>query len=390
MPRAARAMVTVAEAREAARRLVDRDGRRWAASGDYGAVLEIALHPPTEAEALRDTAAAVAWVTSWRGADPLTEVEWQQRRWANLGTQRVPVRCTVRGADAIARVAGRSSGWAVLRDRAELLRERCPDDSEGRAALSVVIRREARVLAALDAADFDRLIGVLDWLSAHPDSGWYIRQLPIRGVDTKWVGRHRSLAESLHRAITGCAGLGIAEAPSLVRIRFLDQRLLPVGIGEQIADFSAPVSELARLDVRPRVVLVFENLESVIAMPELSGAIVVHGSGYAVDQLGRIPWIRDGRILYWGDLDSNGFAILNRIRSHGRDVTSVLMDEQTLMDHRDLWGAEPMPNRGAFPLLTEAEQEVVARLRADGDIRMEQERIAWEYALSALRAASSP
>jgi hypothetical protein len=60
-------------------------------------------------------------------------------------------------------------------------------------------------------------------------------------------------------------------------------------------DVSAPVAALAAIDITPGAVFVFENLESVVAMPPLQDAVVIHGSGYAVDRLGRIPGSgRDG------------------------------------------------------------------------------------------------
>ena len=92
-------------------------------------------------------------------------------------------------------------------------------------------------------------------------------------------------------------------------------------------DVSAPVAELAAMDITPGAVFVFENLESVVAMPPLQDAVVIDGPGYAVDRLGRIPWVREGRrIVYWGDLDSHGFGILNRVRATCGNVSTALMD----------------------------------------------------------------
>lgn len=46
-------------------------------------------------------------------------------------------------------------------------------------------------------------------------------------------------------------------------------------------------------------------------------------------------------VVYWGDLDSDGFAILHRLPTHLPEVASVLMDVETLIDHRDLWVPDP-------------------------------------------------
>ena len=151
----------------------------------------------------------------------------------------------------------------------------------------------------------------------------------------------------------------------------------------------APVEELAALDIAPSVVFVFENLETMFAMPELPGAVVVHGGGYAAPRLGRIPWIQSGRVIYWGDLDSDGFAILHALRSSCSEVTSVLMDAETLLVYRDLWVPEPKAAVGTYSTLTAGEQRALERIRAEGNVRLEQERIAWEFSLTQLVMAAA-
>ncbi|TFD52307.1 DUF3322 and DUF2220 domain-containing protein [Cryobacterium frigoriphilum] len=380
-------MVTVAAARERARKRVEQDQRTWAAIGGADAALQIVLHPPTERAVLQGQAGVIAWVQSWRAlaADQTSvRVYWEDRQWPSVGAQRVPVRCVVSGADTIAAFAGASIGreWCLLRDRASLLRSVFASKAASTDALAAAIRTHGRAIRALSEADFTILLHVVGWLSAHPYSGWRIRQLPIHGIDTKWLGHNRTLVESLHAAVTGRASLGLLEAPVLVRVRFLDPVLRPGGL----VDLTAPIEQLAALPIAPTTVFVFENLETVLAMPELPGAVVVHGSGYAAGRLRGIPWVASGRIVYWGDLDSDGFAILHAVRSSCADVTSVLMDETTLLAYRDLWVPEPTPAGGGYGLLTADEASALGRIRSEGNVRLEQERIPWQVALDALTA----
>jgi hypothetical protein len=369
---------------------VSADQRDWAAFGGEDAVLEILLHPPTEREALADQTTAIAWSRGWQaaGGDASADfsVTWGGRQWRSLGTQSVPERCVLRGADVIAAFAGPAVGreWGALRDRAAAVREAFARRATSNEALAAAIRAHGRTLQLLAEVDFKILVMVVGWLSENPASGWRIRQLPIRGIDTKWLERHRAVVESLHAAISGRMSLGLLDAPTLVRVRFLDPAQRPGGLSDVIA----PVEELAALDIAPNVVYVFENLETMFAMPELPGAVVVHGGGYAAPRLGRIPWIQSGRIIYWGDLDSDGFAILHALRSSCTDVTSVLMNEETLLAYRDLWVPEPKAAGGTYPTLTAGEQAALERIRAEGNVRLEQERIAWGFALTELAAAA--
>lgn len=380
-----RGMVTVAEARGRALKKVLSDQRDWAAFGGDDARLEIVLHPPTERAALDDQGSAIAWVRAWQSAaaaDGSMEVTWGGRQWSRLGAQQVPERCLLRGADAIAAFAGAAPGrdWRVLRERAAAIRGEFAERAASPEALAASVRTHSRTLQRLAAHDFATLIQVVVWLADHPGSGWRIRQLPIRGIDTKWLEGHRSVVESLHAAVSGRVSLGLLDAPNLVRVRFLDPALRPGGL----RDVLAPVEELAALEMAPSVVFVFENLETMFSMPDLPGAVVVHGSGYGVNRLALIPWIRSGRLVYWGDLDSDGFAILHTLRSGCADVTSVLMDEETLLAYRDLWVPEPKAATGAYPTLTAQEQRALSRIRSEGNVRLEQERIDWQSALPRL------
>jgi hypothetical protein len=415
---AASKMVSVSAARARAVKRAEQDMRQWAAYGGHDATLEILLHPPTQKSAGPNPAAAVEWKRSWQtiadanpgptttgltaggssvtGSSTSVQVQWVQKQWSNLGTQTLPERVVLVGADAIASFAGTAAvrAWRIIRGRADRIRQLpvSVDASDG--AVAAAIRTHGRAILNLAPADFNTLLHVVDWVCENPASGFRIRQLPIRGIDTKWLERHRSLVDALHTAVTGRPRLGLLNAPDTVRIRFLDPLLRPGGL----TDITAPVDQLAKLSFgpalpgqpvpTPRVIFVFENLETVLAMPETPGAVVVHGSGYAAKLLWSIPWIAEGRIIYWGDLDSDGFAILHVLRSGCDNVTSVLMDEDTLLAYRDLWVPEPKPAAGAYPTLTEGEQQALRRVRAEDNVRLEQERIEWNVALSALTRAA--
>ncbi|WPU11039.1 Wadjet anti-phage system protein JetD domain-containing protein [Pseudarthrobacter oxydans] len=372
--------VSVDAARSAAAAKYERNFGDWAV-GAANAIVDVPLHPPTEAAALADQAKAIAWVKSWREAGISRAgrsdfVVWVERRWASLGTQQVPERLRLEGAPAVAAFARKGQHWARIRQRAQAL---VSSFGVGE-VLADCVRRNAGAVSELAEQDFDRLLLVLQWLERNPDSGLYIRQLPVRGVDTKWVSKHRRLVERLFSAITGRESFGLAKPPVLVRVRFLDPALSPDGL----VDVSVPVAELAAMELSPQTVFVFENLESVVAMPPVPGAVVIHGSGYAVDRLGRIPWVREGRVVYWGDLDSHGFGILNRVRATCGDVSTALMDLATLADFEDLWVNEPSPNPGSLNHLLPADLAVLDELRMQGNIRLEQERISWGYALQKL------
>jgi len=383
-------VITVMQARADASARLKGKQAGWAAMGAAAAApggdddaLKIALRPPSEREALTDQASAERWAREWDGVDilPGVHVDWEERSWARVGRQRVPVRLRLATPDAVAAFVGGEPerSWTRLRDRADAVLGQLCDS----ASLRHAIRKHAAELLAFEASRFDTVLDVASWLIDNPVRGLRPRQLPIRGVDTKWFKDHRSIVTHLVNAVTGEDDLGIVVADPLIRVRVLDDDLLDGGP----ADFAAPAAVLAASAYEPDGVFVFENLESVLAMPPWPGAIAVHGGGHAIDVVRALPWVRDSPVVYWGDLDSHGFAILHRLRSHHARVTTALMDTETLLGHRDLWVADPKPQRGTFDTLTTSERAALERLRAEGDMRMEQERIPWTTAFAQLQVA---
>jgi len=112
--------------------------------------------------------------------------------------------------------------------------------------------------------------------------------------------------------------------------------------------------------------------------------------GYGVEVLGNIPWLHHARCIYWGDIDTHGFAILNRARTYLPSLETVLMDKQTLLAHRDLWVQEKEQSASFdLSLLTNEEQELFLSLKNNvwgQQVRLEQERICWDTARKAIQA----
>lgn len=377
-------MRSVAEFRDWAAGKYRRESNSWLADPGLGedVTLRYPLLPPNEPELARDPEAVADWVGSWRrlekDASPGVAVDWVDRTWRSYGRQQLPVRVHLGGAAAVAAAAGQAAAWQTACSRATLLRSRWPDASGLGAALAAAGGR----VASLSQRDLDCFVRVVDWLVANPASGLLPRQLPIEGVDTKWLERHRGLVETFVAAHTGSRDLGLATGEQRFHVRILDHGLRPDGPH----DFTAACPELSRLELAPDVVIVLENQTSLVALEELSGVVAVHGFGYSVTELVAVPWVAASRIIYWGDLDSHGFAILSRIRERLPQVESALMDAATFERFRTLAGPEPSPVRRLIERLTADEETALALVR-NGDRRLEQERIEWGYAATALRVA---
>lgn len=359
--------------------------RRWlSAAGQLPPTEFVALsfptHPPNESVVARDPSAAADWVQSWRSferaAPAGVTVSWSLRRWRGFGEQHLPVRVEVVTAPAIAALAGQSTSWQQLTDRADLLRAAWPEH----VGLAEALPRAAGKLARLHADDLPRLVAVVNWFLLNPESGLLARQLPIEGVDTKWLEGHLDIVRRLVGAFNDNAGLGLRVEPRRFRIRVLD--------GDPLVDFTAAASELAKLELSPTCVLLVENRDSMAPLAGPPGVVAVHAQGLAAPELAIVPWVARSRVLYWGDLDTHGIRILGLVRQVLPQTESVLMDRETLERFTSLAVREPAPYRGEIGHLTPGEREALRAVRS-GDHRLEQERIPWDHVTETLRQATT-
>jgi hypothetical protein len=229
---------------------------------------------------------------------------------------------------------------------------------------------------------------MVSWICANPGSGLYPRQIPVAGVDSKWLESHKGLVCELVSAIQGINErdlykvCGLRPQPQLIHIRILDSKIRSQFGG--LGDICVPLKEAADLDIKPSYVFIVENLQTGLAFEDLTGSVVIMALGYGVDVLGQIPWLHHARCVYWGDIDTHGFAILNRARTHLPSLETTLMDEQTLFAHRDLWVQEKVQSAPSeLPLLTNEERELYLSLKNNvwgQQVRLEQERICWDMA----------
>jgi hypothetical protein len=367
----------------------DVDAGRWP--------LRVSLGAPTEREVAEDAAAVRAWVQAWAAWPRPEQVQWQTRQWPRLGEHSLPRAWVLAQPQQAADVVGQGARWRRAAARHAALLAACP-------GLRGMPARQRVFDAMADDGDDDaaRLLALLRWVQQHPDSRLRLRQLPVEGLHTKWVEERRGLIADLASAWQSCSAprdlhalLGLTAAPVRLRMRLLCPQLRQQLGG--LCDIEAPLHEVAALPIVPSRVLIVENLETGLALPNIEGCVALMRLGHAVGLLEQLPWLyatARPRAVYWGDIDSHGFAILNRARAALPQIDSVLMDEATLLRWRHLCTQEPQPHpAAALPALTAAEHAVfegLAQGRWGHRLRLEQERLPWPEAQAAVLRALAP
>jgi len=354
--------------------------------------IAVPLRPPSAAEIAADYGGVQDWVAGWQRPGRWLRVEFARVGGRHFGVNELPRRAWIDTPEALWALLGvRAQVERYLEIVAEVERE-LPDASEW------VARHPIAVLA--HEAVWSQLVGVVRWLRDDAPAGASIRQIDVPGVDTKFVERHRGLLTDLLDLCLPADRIDdsaprhdftrryrFVVKPSYVRLRRLDGGGLYPGL--EPPELGLRVGDLARLPVACRTVFVVENEVSYLALPPTPDAVAVYGAGYAVSLLAPIGWLAERDLVYWGDVDTHGFVMLDRLRGAFGAVRSLLMDRETFFAHEAHWGHEPVPVNAHLDRLTAHEAGLYTDL-IEGSygpaLRLEQERIRF----GAVRAAVAP
>jgi hypothetical protein len=361
--------------------------------------MRIPLKPPTSAERSADPVACHAWAKLWDYYAGPGTVERSTLRFPT-GLHLMPKTLVLRSPLAAASVdpVARET-WRRCGERLTYLQRSFP-----MARFDRIIRR----LTEMEADEYRRVTATVTWLDAHPTSGLLLRQLPIEGVDTKWLGKNKGLVLALLGGTDDPAGevggetdglvsarmrlherLGLRVPPELIQVAVLDPGLRAKVGG--MRHFAASVDDLNASGLQPRTVVILENKETGYAITgDLADTVVFHGSGFSIVNYARVNWIRDApRVIYWGDIDAPGLQFVSDLRHRGVAAHTILMDLATLEKYRHLAVTGAGPARRELPDLEPSEQQLYAYLvqhAADHGIGLllEQERIPWAHAFQRL------
>ncbi len=365
---------------------------RLLVTGDADFPLRLALKGPASSDVTDRFEAVRVWAAELATV-PRLRIAWRDVRHRVQGLQRLPEQVWVDTMDDALTLLGKRRDARRLLQLAEATRTGAPE------LLPWLARRPLQAIVL--AGEWSRLLAVVHWLVAHPRPGIYLRQVDVPGVDSKFIEAHRAvLSELLDLALpegaveadrvgTGqfARRYGFLDKPARIRFRVLDEslRLLP-GVAAR-PDVTLDADSFAGLDVAVGRVFITENETNFLAFPAASGAIVIFGAGYGWEALARARWLARCAIHYWGDIDTHGFAILDRLRGHFDHVSSFLMDRATLQAHEAHWGEEPDQMLLDLHRLLPEERDLFDALRDNRirrNLRLEQERVGFRWLTAAL------
>jgi hypothetical protein len=373
--------------------------RDWLLSNGDGP-FSFALSAPSAQAIAHESDLVGRWLRSWREwaeGHPTAALRRATRRTI-VGDQEMFTHLDVQSVgDLVALDKDVAGHWSLANARWTRLRP-----TPGGAAQEP-LRPHLQQIVDLDHADFEILLDATEWFLANPRSGLTVRQVQVLGMHTKWLARNRRLVMACLNIVqrTDASDTGSDEDLEQGELDALGLRALPVHVDLILADpadrarvgglrhLNAPLPEINALPVCPDTVLIVENKESALLVPDHPRTVVIHSLGNRLNVLDDIRWLDSARCLYWGDLDRAGFTLLSRARARLPRLTSFMMDLDTIDDHKSLAVRDVTRADPPDPNLTEAETVALAALstRHGSHLRLEQERLAPSFALERLRRA---
>ncbi|MBL8798027.1 MAG: hypothetical protein JNM56_29285 [Planctomycetia bacterium] len=370
--------------------MIQPDDIRRKAENLYGSFLQAWLRgddtffprtiPANKVPDAADVAAAISSVRRLRdGAKEVLgygyTVEWREVNSRKLGRNQFPSRIFFDNQADYLTYLAKERAFASFTEVVTQLRAAFP-------VLEGWIRANAPSVVAV-APELEGLVQVVEYFRDHPRPDRFARELPIP-VDTKFIERHEGLLREWLDLVLPPHTIradedhferrfGLRYAEPHLHVRVLDP-FLQQELGLPWLEFSLPLHALAELPVREASAVIVENKVNLLTLPALQRTIGLGGLGRGVTILRYVPWLKQLPLVYWGDIDVEGFEILSTLRAVFPQTCSVLMDLATL----DRWCHLASPGKGRTPDVPVhlSDQERAAFLCCrERNLRLEQERL---------------
>lgn len=374
--------------------------------GNTAFPIQISLKPPKGNAALNNIMHFQEFVGSWKSFCEQAEYEsiqanvhWDTVTFRSLSEQKVPTYLTIPDIRSLARLLGEEEkrqlrNWhsriaTILGSLSIELAKRTvhPIRPNYERELYNTLIANLETLSGFSDSDMQLLVKLIPQLHKGMGNGCYLRALPVIFVDTKFIEKNLGFIESVTAVIIDCS------AKEMGLLNWLDCRdtpkdwLLVKPLCKNTTDSlgGLPVlrmssETLLRFELPAKNILVIENDQPCLSLDNIPDTIAVAGGGKNVSWM-KADWLGNKRVAYWGDIDSEGFAILSDVRSKLSTVIPLMMDSEIVETYRDRMVDEPESVAKEPVALTDRELMFFKMLRNGvyGCTRLEQERLPMDF-----------
>jgi len=313
-------------------------------------------------------------------------VQWTTRSTQRLGQQTLPDRVVIDTPHDFLKLIGKDREFTLFQADVQAIRSALP-------ALETWL--ETYPLRIIEYhGKWKSIILVCQYFLSNPKPTRHIRELPIE-VDTKFIEQNDSILRSLLDTLLPVEAInseftnferryGLRFEEPLIRFRLLDDQLewtfaLPLD------DLSIPLSQFARLSIlKGQRCIIVENKTTFLCLPRFPKTFAIWGKGFDVSTLKNVVWLHTCPILYWGDLDAQGFQILSSLRGIFPTAKTTMMDRATFDAFQQFVVTGKEVRLDALPNLTETENSLCQYL-VTNTLRLEQERLPFTFVVQQLK-----
>lgn len=310
-------------------------------------------------------------------------LEFQKVKTKHLGSQDLPVSIYFDNEKDFLKFISKENEVDSFKSNVEIILREFPELKDW------IIKNPIKVND--NANEWQNILQVCQYFKQNPKPNFYIRELPVK-VHTKFIERNKNIIrELLDVLISEHVNSEEKEFENRFNLKFAEPqirfKILDKTISDRfflgIDDIAIPVSQFEKLDLPIKKVLVVENkttLYTTLTLPKMNDTIAIFGSGFKVSSLKNVKWLANLELLYWGDIDAQGFEILSQFRGYFPHTKSVLMDKQTFDNYfENDFGT--LTNISKQLNLTDSEEELYTILKTN-NWRLEQEKIPFDYVVN--------
>lgn len=310
-------------------------------------------------------------------------LDFQKVKTKYLGVQDLPISIYFDNEKDFLKFLGKENEVDSFKLNVEIMLREFPELKEW------IIKNPKRVID--NANEWQNILQVCQYFKQNPKPNFYIRELPVK-VHTKFVERNKSIIRELLDVLISEhvkseekefeKRFNLKYAEPQIRFKVLDKTISD-RFFSGIDDIAIPVSQFDKLDLPIFKVLVVENkttLYTTLTLPKMNDTIAIFGSGFSVFNLKNAHWFDNLKLLYWGDIDVQGFEILSQFRTYFPQTRSILMDKQAFDKFFENDNGTAT-NISTKLNLTDEEQKLYEILKTN-NWRLEQEKIPLEYVTS--------
>ena len=343
-------------------------------------LVEIGLKVPTQKELQNDFIGYKKAIEKLRSR---FSVEMDEKNYKQLGTQFLPKKVVYDAIEPFLKAINKFEEFQTWKKAYEYYVEKLPKLQE--------LFLQKPFLALENSAIAQEVVAIAEFFIQNPKPLCYTRELPILGIDTKFIEKNRKFLDQVLSSVLpekhfdaditqlSDGGFerkyGLKTPPTLIRFRIFGGLC-------GFEDMSLPLESFAKLDVELKSVFIVENLQTFLAFPLQQGTMVVFGKGYGARSLKAVKWLEKKKLYYFGDIDIDGLAILSNFRSVFPNTESFCMDLQTFKTYEKLAHYAKQKTKEIPKNLSSKEQKTYNYLlqtkHGELTLRLEQERIPME------------